>query len=86
MQDNMDELTNDDFDVISFTENAAGVGDSEGKPKIKTQAKKGPTKSKATVGKLKRENMLNEEEAMAAFSEQKLDDAKQTLAQAEQDQ
>ena len=33
----MDELTNDAFDVISFTENAAGVGEAEGKNKIKTQ-------------------------------------------------
>ena len=33
----MDELTNDAFDVLSFTENAAGIGESEGKKKIKTQ-------------------------------------------------
>ena len=70
----MDDLTNDSFDVISFTENAAGVGESEGKSKIKTQTPK-KDKPKPKPGKLKRENMLNEDEAIAAFSEQKLTDA-----------
>lgn len=80
----MEDLTNDSFDVISFTENAAGVGESEGKPKLKTQNKK-VAQAAPKLGKLKRENMLNEDEAIAAFSEQKLTDAGQTLAQAESD-
>jgi hypothetical protein len=45
VQDNMDDLTNDAFDVMSFTENAAGIGESEGKNKIRTQgAKESATK------------------------------------------
>ena len=83
VEDNMDELTNDAFDVLSFTENAAGIGEAEGQKKIKTQGAKEAPKAKKK-GKLKKENMMNEEEAIAAFSEQKLTDAAETLAQAEQ--
>lgn len=36
LDDNLDDLTNDSANVIAFTENAAGVGESEGQKKIKT--------------------------------------------------